>query len=261
MLIILSLFTPQILQRLASKWQFSGETHFTYFYDSHLHIGAKSSSEIFHRLTQSVRQMMARHGFTAVVVYLDDFLVIGRTKGECQLAFDMLLQLLQDLGFQISWHKVVHPTQKLVFLGVELNTLQCEMSLPLIKMEELHLLVSTFHTKRHTNKKQLQRLAGKLNWVCRVVYGGRTFLPHILDMMNSLASPSAKCRPSHDFHEDIKWWCSFLHHSNGRCPLLCQQPITDVQNDACSVAAGAYFQGHWFYHNFPLDSPDLPGFT
>ena len=163
-----------------------------------------------------------------MVVYLDDFLVIGKTKEECQLAFDKLLQLLQDLGFHIRWHKVVHPTQKLVFLGVELNTLQCEISLPQNKLEKLHLLVSSFHTKRHANKKQLQRLAGKLNWACRVVCGGRTFLRRILDMMNSLASPSAKCRLSHDFHKDIKLWCSFLRHFNGRFPFLCQQPITDL---------------------------------
>lgn len=74
--------------------------------------------------------MMARRDFQAVVVYLDDFLIIGRTQEECQLAFSTLLQLLQDLGFQISWHKVTGPTQKLVFLGVELDTLRCEMALP-----------------------------------------------------------------------------------------------------------------------------------
>ena len=84
-------------------WQFKGHDHFTYMYDTRLPFGAKSSPEIFHRLTQSVRCMMARQGFHTVVVYLDDFLVVGQTKQECQLAFDTLLQLLQHLGFQISW--------------------------------------------------------------------------------------------------------------------------------------------------------------
>ena len=43
------------------KWQFAGDNHFTYFYDTRLPFGAKSSPEIFHRLTQSVRRMMVRH--------------------------------------------------------------------------------------------------------------------------------------------------------------------------------------------------------
>ena len=59
------------------QWCFNGDDHPTYFYDTHLPFGAKNSPEIFHRLTQSVRQMMVRRGFTSVVVYLDDFLVIA----------------------------------------------------------------------------------------------------------------------------------------------------------------------------------------
>ena len=36
------------------KWQFLGDNHYTYFYDTRLPFGAKSSTEIFHRLTQSI---------------------------------------------------------------------------------------------------------------------------------------------------------------------------------------------------------------
>ena len=78
------------------------------------------------------------------MVYLDDFLVVRQTKQECQLAFDTLLQLLQALGFQISWHKVIGPTQKLVFLSIELDTLQCKMALPQEKLEDLHQVVTAF---------------------------------------------------------------------------------------------------------------------
>ena len=133
------------------RWQFKGHDHFTYMYDTRLPFGAKSSPEIFHRLTQSVRRMMARRGFNAVVVYLDDFLVVGQTKQECQLAFDTLLQLLQDLGFQISWRKVIGPTQKLALLGVELDTLKCEMALPQAKLEDLHQVVTAFLSRRRAN--------------------------------------------------------------------------------------------------------------
>ena len=158
------------------QWCFNGDDHPTYFYDTRLPFGAKSSPEIFHGLTQSVCRMMVRPGFTSAAVYLDDFLVISPTYEECQLAFSTLLQLLQELGFSISWHKVVSPTQKLVFLGVELDTKHCSVSLPSSKLAELQSVVSNFLTKRRANKRQLQQLAGKLNWACRVVYGGRTFL-------------------------------------------------------------------------------------
>ena len=239
------------------QWQFSGQHQATYFFDIRLPFGAKSSPEIFHRLTQSVRRIMERRGYQSIIVYLEDFLVIGKTKDECQQAFSALLHLLRNLGFQISWHKVIGPTQKLVFLGVELDTLRCEMALPPGKLAELHQVASRFLTKRRASKKQLQQLAGKLNWACRVVYGGRTFLRVILDMMNSLVSSSAKMRLSAEFHEDVRWWHSFLKHFNGRCAFLRQQPTTDVQTDACQLAAGAYFRGDWLYLNFDVDTPEL----
>ena len=62
----------------------------------------------------------------------------------CSLVSSMLLQFLQDLGFQISWRKVIEPTQQLVFLGVELDTGKREMALPLDKLEELHNLLLLF---------------------------------------------------------------------------------------------------------------------
>ena len=65
---------------------------------------------------------MAKRGFDTIIVYLDDFLIVGETKEVCQLAFDTLITLLQHLGFEISWRKVIRPTQKLVFLGIEIDT-------------------------------------------------------------------------------------------------------------------------------------------
>ena len=245
---------PCYYKATGCKWQFSGSDSFTYFYDAHLPFGARAAPIIFHRLTQAVRRMMAKRGFHDVVVYLDDFLVIGHTAAECHAAYNTLLQLLTDLGFQISMHKLVPPLQRLVFLGVQLDTLLCQMSLPQPRLQELQKLVSHFSTKRCANKKQLQQLAGKLNWACQVVFGGRTFLRRILDTMNSLTPSSAKCRLSGAFHLDIQWWKDFLAQFNSTRIFLDTLPVVDVHTDACSVAAGAFFKGDWFYHNFFLDS-------
>ena len=182
--------------------------------------GCRKSPEIFHRLTQAVKRMMSRRGYEDVFVYLDNFLIVGNTKSACQAAYDTLLQLLKDLGFQISARKLVPPTQCLTFLGVQLDTVRQEMSLPEAKLEELQALISQFAKKHRVNKKQLQRLAGKLNRACRVVFGGRTFLRRVLDTMNALSSRTAKCRLSKEFHQDLHWWDTFLKRFNGKCMFL-----------------------------------------
>lgn len=245
---------PANYQATGCKWRFSGDDFDTYFYDTRLPFGAKSSPEIFHRLTQAVRRMMAKRGFLHVIVYLDDFLVIGATQAECARAYEVLLQLLTDLGFTISQHKLVPPTRQLTFLGVELDTVACTMTLPQEKLRECQALVSSFMHKRRATKNQLQRLAGKLNWACRVVYGGRTFLRRVLTTMNSL-SPGAKHRLGPSFYCDISWWEKFLHVFNGKQFFLEDRPTVDVMTDSCSLAAGGYFRGDWFYFHFSLDNP------
>ena len=224
--------------------------------DTRLPCGGRRAPGIFHRVSQSVKSMMAKHGFTAVVVYLDDFLVVGKTQAECLAAFEYLLQLLRDLGFSISWRKVVKPTTRLIFLGIELDTVRQCMSLPASKLVELQDLVTQFQKCVRASKRQLQQLADKLNWACRVVYGGRTFLRRILDTMNLLVKPSAQCKLTPDFYADIQWWCDFLQTFNGKHLFLSQNRV-EVATDACPMAARAVFSGDWLYNNFGCESPTL----
>ena len=107
-----------------------------------------------------------------IVVYLDDFLIVAPTFEECQYWFEILMDLLLRLGFEINPEKVVHPCQQLTFLGIQIDTVVLELFLPLEKLTETKLLVSEFLGRRRATKRQLQQLAGKLNWASRVVYGG-----------------------------------------------------------------------------------------
>ena len=58
---------------------------------------------------------MYRKGFTNIVVYLDDFLLLAESYEECCRAQAALISLLTELGFLVSWDKVVSPSTCLVF--------------------------------------------------------------------------------------------------------------------------------------------------
>ena len=51
--------------------------------------------------------------------------------------------------------------------------------------DELYVLLS----KHKASKRDLQRFAGLMNFLAKVVKGGRTFLHRILDSMNRLKRP------------------------------------------------------------------------
>ena len=193
---------------------------------------------------------MAKRGYRSIVVYLDDFLVIGATYAECLEIFNCLVELLQELGFQISWHKVVPPTQALIFLGILINSVSQTLELPQDKLVALQDLVQAFLHRHRASKRQLQSLAGKLSWACRVVYGGRTFLRRILDVMNAMLSSSARYHLSPEFYADLTWWAEFLKPFNGKQLFLDSRPVVDVQTDACFDGMGAFYAGDCSYVHF-----------
>ena len=190
------------------SWLFQGTRSMTFLFDKRLPFGARTSPMIFHRLTQSVCRMMARHRFT-VLAYLDDFLIIKPSQQQCQIAVDTLISLLQSLGFTINWSKVVQPSQSLCFLGVEMATVNRVLQLPRDHVSELLDILNFSLTKRKCQNHHLQRLVGKLSWAAQVVRGGRTFLRRFYDsykvgIIRTLVDRACKINNTWlGLHEDI----------------------------------------------------------
>ena len=61
------------------KRKFKGDNDFTYLYDRCLCFGARLAPGILHRISQSIRQMMARRWFKGIA-YLDDFLIVEKKQ-------------------------------------------------------------------------------------------------------------------------------------------------------------------------------------
>ena len=240
------------------KWQFGGKT--IYLRDTRLCFGSKLAPGIFHRLTQAVRRMLIRRGLKATVVYLDDFFIKADTLLECAEAMNILIALLRKLGFQINWKKVVDPSTRIIFLGIEIDSIAMCLRLPEDKLSQVRQELSLFLNRKRASKKQLQSLAGKLNFCASVVYGGRGFSRCIIDTINLLKEGSHKTILSASIKSDILWWHNFMASFNGRSMLLDKQPITSVFTDSCNVGAGAVYEGDWFYTNWQLDWPVVTNF-
>ena len=233
-------------------WNFNGKER--YLCDSKLPFGAKLSVGIFHRLTQAVKRMMDRRGHDLLIVYLDDFLIIANSKEECAAALICLIQLLRKLGFAIHWGKVVDPTTKITFLGIELDSISMSVRLPSDKLDSLRQELLEFVQRKRASKRQLQSIAGKLFWAA-VVKGGRVFLRRIFDQTSFLKHASHKTLISPEMRKDFLWWFKFLQTFNGKSTILDKQPFYGVFTDACDDAAGGSFGHDWFYFNWDQDLP------
>ena len=133
---------------------------------------------------------MSSKGLYNIVAYLDDFFICESSLEKCAETMRILIQLLRQLGFDVNWKKVVDPCQSLVFLGVEISSVDMQVKLPADKLQALkHELLSYAGRKRAT-KRQLQSLVGKLSWSSAVIRGGRVFLRRMINAIAVLKRPS-----------------------------------------------------------------------
>ena len=234
-------------------WDFNGQN--VYLKDTRLPFGARLSVGIFHRLTQAVKRIMARKGYDLLIVYLDDFLIITDSQESCAEALSVLIQLLRKLGFSIHWGKVVDPTQRITFLGVELDSINMVLRLPDEKLSQLRQELQSFLERKRVTKRQLQSLAGRLSWAAGVVKGGRVFLRRIFNKIATLKHNCHRAVLSDGVRKDVLWWWQCLKIFNGRSTLLDKKPIECVFTDACDDAAGGSFGRDWFYFHWSSDWP------
>lgn len=235
------------------RWQFGKQT--VYLRDKKLCFGSKLAPGVFHRLTQAVRRMLKRRGLNATVVYLDDFFIKADSFEGCAQALQVLISLLRKLGFSINWNKVIDPTTKITFLGIEIDSDDMCLRLPEEKLLQVREELSKFQGRKRATKKQLQSLAGKLNFCASVIYGGRVYSRRIIDTINRLKADNHKIKLTGGIRADIAWWQSFMATFNGRSMLLDRHPIQSVFTDSCEIAAGGIYEGDWFYCNWEIDWP------
>lgn len=238
-------------------WKFDGDADETYFYDTKLPFGASKSPSIFQRLSSAVCRIMKAKFNILVISYLDDFLIISDSYNNCKNALQRLLEILRLLGFHINYSKISGPAQKLIFLGVLIDTVEMTLSLPNEKLSDFNLLLRSFQTKRRASKRQLESLIGSLNWASQVIQGGRPFLRRIIDLQNTLKGHSDKVLLNSDFFADLDWWLHFMHFFNGKTRILDNKAISPLQCDACSEGGGAVFLGDFLYINWAVDMPEV----
>lgn len=228
-------------------WTFEGEAKPTYLYDTRLMFGARLAPSILNELSQAVVVMMKGKGYHHVYAYCDDFLIAEDDKGRCLEALNTLWRLCRRLGFAISYNKILGPATSMTFLGTLIDTSTMTLALPQEKLQETKSLLGACLRSNTITKKKLQRIGGKLNWACRVIQEGRYFVSSVYKRIRALKGATHKSRVSGDLKEDLCWWMDFMSVFNGSLPIRDSRPQSPVVLDACPIAGGAVYEGHWLY--------------
>ncbi|XP_006824681.2 LOW QUALITY PROTEIN: uncharacterized protein LOC102804035 [Saccoglossus kowalevskii] len=166
----------------------------------------------------------------------------------------LLTLIFGRLGIPLAPHKTVGPTTTLEFLGIELDTIKMEARLPLVKLNRLLDLLDEFLLRRSCTKRQLLSLLGHLNFACRVVPPGRTFMSRLIELSKGIQKLHHHVGISSESKQDICMWKEFLSGWNGISLFLDRYltPAPDMQlfTDASGIGHGGYFRGYWFHERW-----------
>ena len=160
------------------------------YVDAKLPFGSRHGTQIFQRLSDAIRHMMRRQGFT-VLNYVDNFIGVAMPS-VARRSYDALLKLLQKLGLEVSIKKLVSPATKVTCLGVDVDSVERMVSIPDAKLRQIVLSVKEWLQKHFCSKRQLQSLLGNLLYVHKCVKPGRYFLNRMLELLRNIMTP----RPS-----------------------------------------------------------------
>ena len=147
-----------------------------FFFFIGLAFGLRHSGLNGQRTTDAVSWILRQLGLETeeeqeyqVCNYVDDFGGVESSEERATEAYTTMEWLLGDLGLQESKKKAVPPSTKIVFLGVQFDSLAMEMSVPPEKITEVKAEIGRWVRKTKITKKELQSLLGKLFWVASTV--------------------------------------------------------------------------------------------
>ena len=140
-----------------------------------------------------------------------------------------------------------------------------ELRLPSEKLQKLQLQLDHILHKDKITLLQLQSLLGSLNFACRVVRPGRTFLRRLCDASSSVKLQHHKIRINKSMKDDLKMWKKFILSYNGVTVMpdmfWTDNESLELYTDSAGGKGrgfGIYIQGQWTHELWPdswLETP------
>ena len=110
-----------------------------YFVEIRLPFGGRSSVYIFNSFADALTWILrVNHAVDKLVHYLDDFFTCGAADSdECARNLQTIIDSFQQLGVPLAMDKLTGPVSILVYLGIEIDTIDQIIRLPEAKFREL----------------------------------------------------------------------------------------------------------------------------
>lgn len=248
----------KIMPILPKLWPYHGiQWDGKYYFFNKLVFGCRSSPKIFDTLSHAICWIAKEnYSINNILHLLDDFLVIVSEKENAHAIMNTFLHIFDKLGVPLSVKKTEGPSHVIEYLGIFLDTVKMEARLPRDKVLRIQEAVKSYSIRKSCTKRELLSLLGHLNFACRVILPGRSFISHLIKLSTTVQKLHHHVQLKH-CRSDLAMWAKFLSNWNGISFFINDniEKAADIQlyTDATMTAFGGIYRNEWFQGEFPSE--------
>ena len=140
-----------------------------------LPFGSRSSPFIFSKFSDALLWILIFvFGIPIILLCLDDYLL--SSASDCQHYMDIMQSAFSELGVPLAPEKLIGPSTKITYLGIEIDSVSKSIHSPTGKLQELQFLLDQWKTLKKCTKRELLSLLGSLSFACKDVKPGKMLL-------------------------------------------------------------------------------------
>ena len=225
------------------RWTLNG--HDGWFQDNRLSFGLRLGPMYFNYVSTFIYDVLTDKGLK-VVNYLDDFIAVAPSYQDCILAQEVLVSTLRFLGFHVAFDKLVHPSNNVTYLGIEIDSVNMELRLPQNKLFKLRELLDIAVNRKRISRKELESLGGHLSHCSHVVRGGRIFCRSVYALYKTMIKSNKRFVTIPDWvRADLQWWLKLCVMFNGTSKMVKECYHHAMVSDSSLKGFGVYLGQDW----------------
>ena len=180
--------------------------------------GLSSAPRIYTKLMKPIFASLRSQGYISVY-YLDDTWLMGRTRNECLMNVNTTCNLLKNSGFLINVEKSqFEPSQRIIFLGFEIDSVNMIITLPNEKVDKVIHLCTTLLKNNSSSIRFVAQVIGVLVSTLPAVQYSALFYRFLeIDKISALRSSKgnydASMSLSDDAKAELQWWINSIRGS------------------------------------------------
>ncbi len=173
----LNIFSPDFWHLFEVYW------HEKYYFSIRLTFGCKSSPKLFDTLSEALCWILANnYNIPYLIHLLDDFLIVSPRHFLPATHLSTIQRVLSELSIPIASKKTEGPATSLEFLGISLNSVKFQTSLPKEKIIRISNVINNHTSATRISKCDLLSLLCPQNVAMRIVL---PFISHLLSLASS----------------------------------------------------------------------------